>query len=338
MRWRQLEETIKTQCKRSRKSNMYTQALLDYCENLYDQDLPIITTPYHLSQLIGIEFSYLCKMAYSPVSFYRSFQISKKNGKSREIDEPLPDLKFVQRWILTNILEKVHLSIYAKAYVKGVTLRHNARFHQNKDVVVTMDIKDFFPSISIGSIVTIFEKIGYLHDVSCFLAYLCCLDGKLPQGAPTSPYLSNLRMKSLDERIGNYVYHKGIMFTRYADDLTFSGSMNPHELIKKISHYVWEDGFSLNASKTRVARRNTRQEVTGIVVNSRMQISRTKRKYIRQQMYYIDKYGIESHLQWIKESRSHYINHLIGLVNFALFVNPRDQEMQKYYKRLVDML
>ena len=95
-----------------------------------------------------------------------------------------------------------------------------------------------------------------------------------------------------------------------------------------ILRIVYNEGFSINPEKTRVARSNARQEVTGIVVNSHMQISKEKRKQIRQQIYYIRKYGLESHLERIEENRA---NHLLGQINFALFVNPKDEEMKEYW-------
>ena len=98
-----------------------------------------------------------------------------------------------------------------------------------------------------------------------------------------------------------------------------------------ILRIVYNEGFSINPEKTRVARSNARQEVTGIVVNSHMQISKEKRKQIRQQIYYIRKYGLESHLERIEENRANYLNHLLGQINFALFVNPKDEEMKEYF-------
>lgn len=331
MKWDVIEKNIKKECKAHHKSSEFTQKYLAYSKELFDNNLPIISSPEHFSLLVGLEHQYVCNMAYASGRFYRHFSIPKSNGKTRNIDEPLPDLKFVQSWILNNILEKCSVSDYAKAYLKGRTLKHNARFHRAQKVVVTMDIKNFFPSISVKDITKIFENMGYYHDLSCFLAYLCSLNNVLPQGAPTSPYLSNLRMIALDEKISKYTSQKSIRYTRYADDLTFSGDFNPHFLINDISTIVYNEGFSINPEKTRVARSNARQEVTGIVVNSHMQISKEKRKQIRQQIYYIRKYGLESHLEWIGENRANYINHLLGQINFALFVNPKDEEMKEYF-------
>lgn len=102
--------------------------------------------------------------------------------------------------------------------------------------------------------------------------------------------------------------------------------LNKTKRMVLILRIVYNEGFSINPEKTRVARSNARQEVTGIVVNSHMQISKEKRKQIRQQIYYIRKYGLESHLERIEENRANYLNHLLGQINFALFVNPRTKK------------
>lgn len=331
MHWKTISKRINAECKAKNKSSKYTRKLLSYAKNLHSKNLPLIFSPKHFSLLVGMNHQYICNMAYDSKRFYRHFSIPKSNGGKRSIDEPLPDLKYVQTWILKNVLEKVPVSEYAKAYVKGRTLKHNAKFHKSQKVIVSMDIKDFFPSISVKDVTEIFVGMGYYHDLSCFLAHLCCLDYILPQGAPTSPYLSNLRMISIDNEIKDFTTTRRIRYTRYADDLTFSGDFDPHMLIKTISGIVYNEGFQINNKKTRVARKNTRQEVTGIVVNSHMQISKEKRRKIRQQLFYIRKYGLDSHLSHIGETRSHYLNHLIGIINFALFVNPKDLEMKEYF-------
>ena len=331
MNWRTLRKTIVTECSVQGKSDEYTKAYIEYCRKLFKQDLPIISSPAHLSMLVGMDHDYICRMAYSAKHFYRHFTILKANGKERPIDEPLPDLKHVQHWILENILEKIPVSPYAKAFVKKRSVKENARFHRGQDVVVTMDIKDFFPSIRIQHIADIFLNLGYYPDVSAFLAYLCCYEYILPQGAPTSPYLSNLRLKNFDARVATYARERGIRYTRYADDLTFSGSFNPHHLINTISGWLFEDGVCVNSAKTRVARQNARQEVTGIVVNSHMQIAKADRKKIRQEIYFIKKYGLNSHLSRIDETRQNYLSHLLGKINYARYINPHDSQMQEYF-------
>lgn len=201
-----------------------------------------------------------------------------------------------------------------------------------------MDIKDFFSSIQIFDVYNIYKTIGYLENVAWFLANLCCLDKKLPQGAPTSPYLSNIRMINIDSKIVQYTSNNNIRYTRYADDMTFSGNFKSGALIYKISNIVYSNGLQINSQKTRVAFQNSRQEVTGIVVNYKMQIPKIERKHIRQQVYYIKKYGLDSHLKHIGEIRSNYLRHLIGKVNFGLFVNPKDIELQESFNFLKILL
>ncbi len=145
-------------------------------------------------------------------------------------------------------------------------------------------------------------------------------------------------MKDFDERVATYAKEKKIRYTRYADDLTFAGEFNPHHLINRISDWLYEEGFSLNPQKTRVAYKNTRQEVTGIVVNSHMQVSKYTRKKIRQEVYFIKKYGLDSHLAKIEETRQHYLNHLLGKINYACYINPKDKEMHEYYLYIKDLL
>lgn len=338
VKWEAFERAIRQECRHRRKSSEYTEKYIGYAKGLFEKNLPLIVSPEHLSMLIGLDYRYMCAMAYSPENFYRHFTIKKASGKDRKIDEPLPDLKFVQHWILANILQNCPVSKYAKAFVKGRTLKHNARFHRAQSVVVTMDIRDFFPSIRLYDVFSIYRGMGYWDNVAWFLANLCCLKKVLPQGAPTSPYLSNLRLLKLDEAIEAYISTEGIRYTRYADDMTFSGNLDPHQVILTVSRLIYAQGFQINVQKTRVAYQNARQEVTGIVVNDHMQVSKEQRKHIRQQMYYITKFGLDSHLAHIGETRQNYLSHLMGQINFALFVNPRDKELGGYFHTMKNLL
>ena len=331
MVWTTLRKNIIRECKKQNKRKDYITKYIAYCKKLYDQGLPIISSPKHFSMLVGLQHDYICRMAYAPQHFYRHFEILKSNGASRPIDEPLPDLKYVQRWILSNILEKIVVSPYAKAFVKKRGIKENARFHRNQTVVVSMDIKNFFPSISIHDIVAIFKELGYFDNVSNFIAHLCCYQYSLPQGAPTSPYLSNLRMKEFDQKVAAFTKQNGIRYTRYADDLTFSGAFDANHMINTISSWLFSEGFTANSSKTRVAHRNARQEITGIVVNEHMQVPKLYRKKIRQEVYFIQKFGLDSHLSQLGETHKNYLNHLLGKINHARYVNPKDAEMQRYY-------
>ena len=126
MDWRNLRKIIVQECNDQGKSEEFTKSYIKYCRNLHKQGLPIISSPEHFSMLVGLDHEYICRMAYSPKHFYRHFSILKANGKARTIDEPLPDLKHVQHWILSNILEKVlnlaccFLRLYHMSYLEDI--------------------------------------------------------------------------------------------------------------------------------------------------------------------------------------------------------------------------
>ncbi|MFR1709601.1 MAG: retron St85 family RNA-directed DNA polymerase [Clostridium sp.] len=303
---------------------------LEYAKTLFEKELPIIYDQYHLSLLVGYQYEYLLAASNSSEHFYRKFKIPKKNGDLREISEPLPSLKEIQHWILNEILYKLKVSKFAKAYVKGKSIKENARFHRNQKQVLTLDIKDFFPSIKVFKVIDIFKSIGYCDSVAVMLANLCCLDGSLPQGAPTSATLSNLVMIEVDNLISEFVECNKIRYTRYADDLTFSGDFKINELIIYVKRVLKSNGFRVNNKKTRKLYNYQRQVVTGIVTNQKLQVPKRIRRDLRQQMYYIQKFGLNSHLEKTKNTKKNYLRHLLGIANFILFINPKDDEVRGY--------
>lgn len=157
------------------------------------------------------------------------------------------------------------------------------------------------------------------------LTQLCTLNGNLPQGAPTSPTLSNLLSFRIDRRLSGYALKNRIRYTRYADDLTFSGDFDTASIIRLTRKVLRDEGLELNEKKTRLMKRHNRQEVTGIIVNEKMQAFRSIRRKVRQDIYYIEKYGLDSHMTTTNKKRANYVNHLRGIANFILFVNPNDK-------------
>lgn len=302
---------------------------LEYAEVIQKNQLPIIFETTHLALLLGYKKSYLERAVTFTPFFYKSFVIPKKNGTSRTITEPLPSLKEIQNWILHEILNKCKISKYAKAYVKNRSIKGNARFHINKEVVLSVDLKDFFGSISVDMVDELFRSLGYSLEVSSILSRLCCLNGTLPQGAPTSPMLSNIVFLYLDESISKYALNNTINYTRYADDLTFSGSFRPGQVIKFITDLLINSPFRLNHDKTRSRRRNQRQEVTGIVVNSKMQAPKNVRREFKKNVYFIKKFGLSNHIQHEQIKRDNYLNHLIGIGNFIFFINSKDYSIKE---------
>ncbi len=121
-----------------------------------------------------------------------------------------------------------------------------------------------------------------------------------------------------------------IRFTRYADDMTFSGDFDEVKVISFVKKNLKDLQLTINDAKTRVRKQGQQQEVTGIVVNYKPQLAKSVRKDIRKNVYYINKYGLQSHLKYVHEERSNYLEHLFGLINYALFINPKDGEMKRY--------
>jgi RNA-directed DNA polymerase len=305
---------------------------LDYAEPIINRNLPVIFNTSHLSQLVGYRKTFIKKAVLYPDYFYRSFQIIKKNGEPRNLKEPLPSLKEIQYWILENILYQLPVSRFAKAYIRKRNLFENVKYHKNKKVVICLDIKNFFSSIKRDEIEKVFLALGYSSNISNLLSKLCCLNNCLPQGAPTSPFLSNIYMYEFDHVISTYCTSSNIRYSRYADDLTFSGDLNPGVVIAFVKAELLKIGLLLNEDKIKIMGKNVRQIVTGIVVNDKFQIPKEKRNKIRQEIFFIKKFGLENHLRNTNSNRGNYVKHLFGKINFALYFNPSDKEMKGYFE------
>jgi len=264
---------------------------------------------------------------------YKIYKIKKRNGKYRNICEPSSNLKQIQKRILTNILNNKSISKYAKAYHKGVGLKDNAILHINKEMILKLDIKDFFENISFVDIYNSCFSIEYFpKSVGMILTYLCTYDNHLTQGSPTSAYISNLVMKEFDEELGNWCNLKNISYTRYSDDMTFSGEFNPSELIVKVRKMLYKLGLELNNNKIHIVHKSSSQNVTGIVVNEKLQVNIKYRNKIRQEIYYIKKFGLSSHMKKsdINIESKRYLNKLYGRIIYVLQINEYDKEFIKY--------
>lgn len=330
MHWNVFERKFKKLAEQQGISEKKISEWLRYANNLYSKNLPIIFDQTHLALLLGIDNEYLHRMSNAPEYFYKTFYIKKRNGKKRRIDEPLPDLKKVQLWILNGILYKVPCSKFAKAYIPHVSIKDNARFHRKQKIVMAVDLKNFFPSIKSGFILGAFLSLGYNLPTAVMLTRLCCLRESLPQGAPTSAYLSNLVMRQFDNNISKYCTAHHIRYTRYADDLTFSGDFDIAKMIYFIDKELKYLNLRRNPQKLKVMRNENRQQVTGVVVNEKQQLSREYRMKIRQEVYYIQRFGLDDHLSHIGETHSNYLEHLCGKIRYALFINPKDEKMKSY--------
>ncbi len=266
---------------------------------------------------------------------YRIYKIKKRNGKLRTIYEPNSTLKYIQKQILKNVLEEKHISSFAKAYHKGVSLKDNALVHVNKKIILKLDIKNFFDNISFYQVYNSCFPIEYYpKSVGMILTYLCTYDGHLTQGSPTSSYISNLVMRDFDEEIGNYCVNNNISYSRYSDDMTFSGDFDVSELIIKVRKMLLKLGFELNKDKISIINKSRSQNVTGLVVNEKVQVCKKYRNKIRQEIYYIKKFGIESHLKKINSSltKEDYIKKLLGRILYVLQIDENNKEFLEYKK------
>ena len=264
-------------------------------ERAAENELPPLDSPQQLAEALGLTVPQLRWLAYHREAatrvHYRRFVIPKRGGGERAIWAPLPKLKAAQHWILRNVVEKLPVHGAAHGFLPGRSIVTNAAAHTGARAVVKVDVKDFFPTVTLPRVKGVFRKAGYREQVATLLALLCTesprevveLDGQtyyvalgprcLPQGAPTSPALTNTLCLRLDRRLAGLAAKLGYRYTRYADDLTFSlpeghkGKPRLGALLGLVRRVVEAEGFRPHPDKTRVARRGGRQRVTGLVVN-----------------------------------------------------------------------
>ena len=268
---------------------------------------------------------------------YVSFAIPKSTGGYRVLYAPKSRLKKAQRWILDHILAKVPTSAAAHGFVRRRSIHTNAAEHAAKDIVITLDLEDFFPTITYRRVRGIFQAIGYGEEVAVALAMVCTVKPAekirqflggirhrmLPQGAPTSPALANLACRRLDARLAGLARKFGCTYTRYADDLTFSGDAAFEKTLKRflplLRRIIGEEGFRLNRKKIHFARRGARQRVTGLVVNERPAVPRRYRRQLRAILHNAAKAGLDAQNL---TSHPHFAESLRGRIEFIRATHP----------------
>lgn len=236
-----------------------------------------------LADCLKVRTELLYDISNNTEKFYKIYTIPKKNGKPRVIEAPVPILKYIQKIILKRFLSR-RVHFIATAFEQGSSIQKNAWIHREQSVVLKLDLKNFFPSITYKRVLGYFKRQGYPENIAVLLSHLCTLNGHLPQGAVTSPRLSNLIQYNFDLNLYKYCYKNKLCVTRYADDITFSGNINK-EVANKIIYYC-EDRLSrinlhINKSKTKIIYSNQRQTVTGLVVNKKINTPITLRRQLR---------------------------------------------------------
>jgi len=254
-----------------------------------------------IAHILGFKPSYISFALYKlpPSEKYHQFEVPKKSGSTRTIDAPAPILKLIQRKLSKDLLlieqqleshRAKQKCILSHGFKKDLSIITNGHNHRGRRYVFNVDLKDFFPSINFGRVYGFFTKNRDFElnpKVATVLAQIACHENKLPQGSPCSPVISNLIANILDVRLNEISKRSRCTYTRYADDITFStnekifpkaigkpslGSMNLWEAGEGLLSCVNRSGFELNPQKTRMQYRNSRQSVTGIVVNKKVNI------------------------------------------------------------------
>ena len=270
-------------------------------ERLTANGLPEFKTPEELAKALGLTLPRLRWMTFhrdvDTGSHYRRWQIPKRDGSMRTITAPKRELKTAQRWVLRNVAEKLPVHGAAHGFMAARSIVSNAKVHAGAHVLLKVDVKDFFPTVTWKRVKGLYRKAGYSEQIATLLALLATEAPRetvqfrsktlhvasgpraLPQGAPTSPALTNAICLRMDRRLSGLARVFGFKYTRYADDLTFSWRA-PAELpegarpkapvgamLRGIGQILRAEGFALHPTKTEVLRRGNRQEVTGLVVN-----------------------------------------------------------------------
>lgn len=310
----------------------------EYIDTLATHDVPVIFEIEHLASLTGVEIGTLAKMIMAPQSFYRKFSIPKARGGLREIAAPLPSLQMVQRWILDSILSKIAASDPAHGFVAGKSILSNAQIHLNAPSLLKCDIRDFFPSITFRRVMGLFGSLGYSMDVKFYLSRLCTLDNRLPQGSPASPAISNIVARNLDKRLQALSDAGNLKYSRYADDLTFSGAYISVGFSSVVGTILDQEGFQLNTKKTKLIRGGGRRIVTGISVGgSKLRIPRQTKREIRREVHFLLTKGVLAQSVRDSEIDLLHVDRVAGRLGFWRSVEPENTFVQRYWEQVREL-
>lgn len=309
---------------------------------LASRGLPPLRDAVELACALGIPLSRLRWLTFHRASatlvHYHRFEIPKKGGGMRAISAPKPALAIAQQWVRSAILERLEVEPEAHGFVRDRSILTNAAPHVGQPVVVNMDVRDFFPSITFRRVKGLFGRLGYGEQVATLLALLCTeppraaarVDGRLfhvaigerclPQGACTSPAITNALCRRLDRRLRALAARHGYAYTRYADDLTFSGPRDGvGRLLQHVRFVLGDEGFTEHERKTRVMGRGRRQEVTGLTVNTRPGVARGAVRELRAILTNAARHGLQSQN---RDSHPHFAAYLRGRIEYVSMADP----------------
>jgi len=273
-----------------------------------------------VSSTLGVTMRTLIYLAHNKDDKYNTFEIPKRSGGTRKINAPTDDMLQVQRMILEKMLYKKSVSDSCCGFVRNRSIVDNSKPHIGKKKILKLDIKDFFPSISAKRISGFLAwNLGLNKQANFILTEILTYKEVLPQGAPTSPYLANILCRDLDMRLSRLAKKLKLDYTRYADDLTFSGDRIKKSSFNIIKKIIKEEGFSIAPRKTRFMSNYNRQIVTGLVVNETLNVPRKERRRLRAILHNCKKDGP---LSQNKSAKVDFSSYLKGKIDFVNMVNP----------------
>lgn len=323
-----MEETWESLFVKQAKAEHHSQTFIDECiayaTRLKNRNLPILFNSTHLAMYLKLPEWRYNLIIKTHNKCYDEFEIQKKHSKKkRHICAPHRDLMQAQQIIYkkillkdTNISTSVH-SFIPKTNDLAKGIYTNAQSHQSCIWLLNMDIKDFFPSICYDRVLNYFKSLGYEEDVYKGLTEICTYKMRLPQGAPTSPMLSNLIARELDADCENLAREKGCQYTRYADDLTFSGQdINNKVTPKEVTDVIFKNGFKVNRKKTKEKVRGQKQIVTGLTIANGVHVPKSYRKDVWMELHCCRKFGIRNHIQHLNNGKRFYKQWLLGRIMY----------------------
>jgi len=290
------------------------------------QVTPLVSLADVCSRL-GISIDALLDVTQHSARYYTKFERPKRKGGTRTISASIGRLKAFQRLALDGILSQFPMPEHVHGCVKGRSAVTNAKLHIKKDVVINVDLCDFFNTVSFDTVSEMFAK-HFLFDEQAaeVFARLTVVGGGLPQGAPTSPAIANIAALELDASIMRIcreaLTSDEFTYSRYVDDITISGGARLVELLAKIYETIEQHGFVPNTKKTTILRRTNRQSVTGVVVNDHPSVPKTILRRVRQQIYYCNKFGIKEHCESLGIPPGRFLKNVRGYIGYISRVKP----------------
>ena len=270
---------------------------------------------------------------------YKEFEIPKRTGGTRRITAPTGKLKDIQKCISVILTPYYQIPDCVHGFAEGRSVATNAEKHTERNYVFNIDLKDFFPTITYTRVVKSLQELGFNEEVSDIIARLCTipmwdeqskkLRNSLPQGSPASPLLSNIVCTSLDQRLSSLAQTYGVTYSRYADDMTFSSDHSVYakdsKFLKELESIVESSGFRINEKKTRLQKKGSRQEVTGLIVGEKINTYRQFTKNLRAAVFHAETNGCTSH----------EFNNIMGRVSYLAMVKGPDEPIVKRFRAIM---